>query len=78
MTPEMYGLSEALTADLSEWNTLWALNFDELDGWSSDVIRDRWRSGGEAIAARLRAEPRNLPMLSTTRGHCLTTSYGSG
>lgn len=56
MTPEMYGLSEALTADLSEWNTLWALNFDELDGWSSDVIRDRWRSGGEAIAARLRAE----------------------
>ena len=56
MTPEMYGLSEALTADLSEWNTLWALNFDELDGWSSDAVRDRWRSGGEAIAARLRAE----------------------
>jgi hypothetical protein len=55
-TPEMYGLSGALTRDMADWNALWEANFDPFDGWTDEVARDQWRIAGIAITARLRAE----------------------
>lgn len=55
-TPETYGLSDQLTRDMEEWNTLWDVNFDPFDGWKSDVAREQWREAGVDIASRLRAE----------------------
>lgn len=55
-TPEMYGLSDALTKELAEWNTLWESQFDPFDGWRSDSAREAWRKAGAEIARRLQAE----------------------
>ncbi|QIM19101.1 hypothetical protein G7066_11980 [Leucobacter coleopterorum] len=55
-TPEMYGLSEVLTRELADWNSLWERNFDPFDGWANDAARERWREEGTRIAARLRTE----------------------
>ncbi|MFJ4160106.1 MULTISPECIES: hypothetical protein [Microbacterium] len=55
-TPETYGLSEALTRDIAEWNTLWESQFDPSDGWKSDTAREAWRDAGEGIAKRLQQE----------------------
>lgn len=55
-TPEAYGLSEALTADMASWNALWEHHFDPSDGWDDGVNYERWAAAGEAIAARLQSE----------------------
>ena len=55
-TPEMYGLSDELTRDIAEWNTLWDVSFDPFHGWKSEVAREKWQEDGAAIATRLRAE----------------------
>lgn len=55
-TPETYGLSEALTVDLADWNSLWERSFDPFDGWADPAAREQWRVRGESIAERLRAE----------------------
>lgn len=55
-TPELYGLSDQLTADLAAWNRWWELHFDPFAGWDGDAASERWRADGAAIAARLRAE----------------------
>lgn len=55
-TPETYGLSEELAADMERWQELWETHFDPSEGWESRAVREWWRSEGESIAARLRVE----------------------
>lgn len=56
----MYGLSDELTRDMTQWNEFWTSNFDPFDGWKSDTAREQWREEGVTIAARLRAEVSNF------------------
>lgn len=55
-TPEMYGLSAALTRDLAAWNELWNTHFDAVLGWTDAQSRRQWAADGDAVVARLRTE----------------------
>jgi len=55
-TPEMYGLSEALSGDITSWNTFWETHFNPENGWDTEAAAERWRVEGDAIAARLQGE----------------------
>ena len=55
-TPEMYGLSEALSGDMASWNAFWETHFDPEGGWDTEAAAEQWRVEGEAIAARLQSE----------------------
>ncbi|MEV1132424.1 hypothetical protein [Agromyces sp. NPDC049794] len=55
-TPETYGLTEELTADIDAWNRFWESHFDDAKGWDSSEARERWRTDGEEVARRLSEE----------------------
>lgn len=54
--PDMYGLSDELTARIAAWNEHWKSHFDEVEGFDSGESEDHWRVEGEAIAEALRHE----------------------
>jgi hypothetical protein len=55
-TPETYGLSEQLGADLADWQAFWEAHADPFDGWDSDENQQTWLRDGEWLARRLQEE----------------------
>lgn len=55
-TPETYGLSEKLGAELADWQAFWETHADPFEGWDSDDSREAWLRAGERLAARLQDE----------------------
>jgi hypothetical protein len=58
MTPADYGLSDELTAEISEWNDLWQREYSltKLGQWSDPQIGLKWSRWGRSLATRMQAE----------------------
>ncbi len=55
-TPETYGLSKELGADLAGWQAFFEEHANPFEGGDSDVNLQKWLRDGEAIALRLQEE----------------------
>lgn len=55
-TPETYGLSEELAADLAGWQAFFEAHPDPFEGWDTASNLARWLRDGEWLATRLQDE----------------------
>jgi len=55
-TPDVLGLSEALTAGLAEWQAAFDAGFDPERGWRAAATRERHASLGEQLHQQLMQE----------------------
>lgn len=59
-SPETYGLSEQLGADLAAWQAFFEDHLDPFDGWDNEANFQSWLAEGDVLATRLQHEVRHF------------------